>query len=448
MTGRPDADAQPPAARLGSIVDRRRWRLAMLLGGVGDTVGSLLPLFALGVVGTDVGEAAGTAAAYTFGSLAGNVLIWGRLADRVRSPRALIVGGTAVQGASLVWLAAFPTAVPLLGAAAGLGLFAVSMDAPLVRLVAGDLPPRERLRAAVRFASFVERGILVGLMFSALALPLLGRVTDEVAALRIAMAVIGGGVLLESALALSTITRERAAPRLADAISDLSLSGAVVVWAGATTPIQRVLRVAPFPTGPFPTRRQSDAASDPLPESLTLMLVSLAVLHAGFAMQGNLMGLYLREEANLEDGAIVAIFLLGSALTNVAVDRVGVWLDRIPAVQVQVTTGAVRTVVFAIYAGLAVVADANWSLIALVFLFCISQLSWGAIVSANSRRFADLSPPSRRGEVAALQSGFVGSGIVAGAALGGAIAGAIGFPAMFATSALLALAGTVLLLRW
>jgi predicted MFS family arabinose efflux permease len=50
--------------------------------------------------------------------------------------------------------------------------------------------------------------------------------------------------------------------------------------------------------------------------------------------------------------------------------------------------------------------------------------------------------------VAALQSGFVGSGIVAGAALGGAIAGAIGFPAMFATSALLALAGTVLLLRW
>jgi predicted MFS family arabinose efflux permease len=160
------------------------------------------------------------------------------------------------------------------------------------------------------------------------------------------------------------------------------------------------------------------------------------------------MGLFMRQELGLADGAIVSILLMGSVLTNVAVNRVSGWLDSIPSVQVQVGAGAVRTALFVCYALLALVAGAGWTVVVLIPLFALSQLTWGAIVPANTRRFADLAPPSRRGEVAALQSASIGLGVVLGAALGGMVAESVGFSAMFALSGALALAGTLLLLRW
>ena len=444
---------QPPAAgpaatpRLGSILDRRRWRIALQLGGMGDSVGALLPLFAIGVLGTDISVAAGTAAAYTFGALLGNVAVWGRLADRTDNPRALVIAGTAAQGGLLVLLGARPDMLPILSYAVILGVCSVSMDAALLRLVAGDLEPRERLRAVVRAAALVERGILLGLLFSTIALPLFGRAGSEATALRTALAALGVIILAESAIALSTVGRRRAAPRFAQTVSDLGATGAVVVWTGATTPIQRVLRVAPFGRTLAGEARPAPA-SERLPDSLLLMLVSLMILHAGFGMQGNLLGLFMREEMSLADGAVISILLVGSVLTNVSVNRVSRWLDSIPAVQIQIGAAAGRSVMFLGFAAIALIAGPVWTVALLIPVYALSQLSWGAIVPANTRRFADLAPASRRGEVAALQSASIGLGIVAGAAVGGVVAESIGFAAMFGLSALLSLAGTALLMRW
>lgn len=427
----------PPSGQLGTILDRARWRVALQLGGMGDAVASLLPLFALTALDQSVGVAASTVSAYTAGSMVGHMFVWGRLADRITSPRLLVIVGTAVQGALILLIAVVPGFAGIVALSAILGLFAVSMDGALTRLVAGDLEPRARLAAITQFASLVERGVLYGLALSTAALALLAGATSEEVALRLVLAIIGVAILLESVIALTTVGTRRAAPRLGAAVGDLVRSGVVVIWGGAAGPVQRVLRVGPATVG-----------GDRLPDSLRLMLVSLAILHGGYALQGSLIAIYLSEAAGLAGGPAIAILLAGAVMSAFAAARVAGWLDTVPAVQVQLGAAAVRFITFAGF-GLTALAPAAFGSIALfTILFLVSQLGWGAVIVANSQRFADLAPASRRAEVVALQNVSTGIGGVVGAALGAGIAQEVGFAEAFFVSAVVAAVGAYLLSRW
>jgi MFS family permease len=430
-------DPQTPTGQLGTILDRTRWRVALQLGGMGDSVVALLPLFALTALDQSVGVAASTVSAYTAGSMIGHLFVWGRLADRLTSPRLLVIAGTAIQGALILLIAVAPGFAGIVAVSAVLGLFAVSMDGALTRLVVGDLAPRARVVAITTFASLLERGVLYGLALSTAALAVLSGVTSEATALRLVLATIGIAILVESAIALSTVGRQRAAPRLGAAIGDLVRSGAVVIWGGAAGPVQRVLRVGP-----------ATVQGDRLPDSLRLMLVSLAILHTGYALQGSLIAIYLSDAAGLAGGATIAILLGGAVMSAFAATRVASWLETVPAVQIQLSAATVRVVSFAGFGLLAFAPDALGSIAVFGVVFLLSQLAWGAVIVANSQRFADLAPASRRAEVVALQNVSTGAGGVLGAALGAGVAQEVGFAEAFLVSAVLSAVGAYLLSRW
>lgn len=90
-----------------SIMEIPRWRLAVVLAGVGDSVATVLPLFVLVSVGQPVAIAAASFASYQFGALVGNTLVWGRLANRLRRPLALVIAGTLAQGLALIMFGSY-----------------------------------------------------------------------------------------------------------------------------------------------------------------------------------------------------------------------------------------------------------------------------------------------------------------------------------------------------
>jgi hypothetical protein len=420
----------------GSIMGQPRWRAAVLLGGMGNAIASILPLFALVALDQPVQVAAGAVAAYTLGTLGANLLVWGRLADRVRYPRALVVAGTAARGVLMLGVAVFPQAAGILALSLVLGASAVSADGALVRLVAGGLDRASRAAAMFTYSHLGQRGVLLGLAATSVALPLLRTSVDEVLALRIAVGGLGVVVLVQAAIALSTVGFERAAPRLSEALFDLGRSGVMVLWSGAAGPVQRVLR-----TG-APRRAAG------LPDSLRLMFASLAVLHLGFAVHSGVFAVYLRGEAGLSNALVVGVLLGGAVMTDFTISRVGRWLETIPAVQVQVAASALRAAIFLLFGLLAFAPAEAWSLAGVTLLYLLGQMCWGGIVPAHARRLADLAPESRRAEVMALHGAATGAGGVLGAALAGAVAAGLGFPITFALAAVLTVLGAVLLLRW
>jgi MFS family permease len=427
-------------APVTGILAERRWSLVLLLGGVGDIVGSLLPLFIVTALDLPVAAATSAVAAYTGGSLLAQLLLWGRLADRLDEPRILIILGTLGQGALIVGLAVLPVAGGVVGLALVLGAVAVSMDGALLRLALGSLEDRNRLRAASRFSILVQRGALVGLASSTIALALLPRWLDAETALRVVLASVGGFVIVESLLVLNTALGHRAMPRLARSLRDLAEEGALLLFGTATTPIQQLIRFRRPEASPGAGREQ-------VSDTLLIMLAALAVVHFGYAMQGSLVAVYLRERADVPSSLVVAVLLGGSVMTSVGLARISEWLEWVPPVQVQVLAAAVRAVAFALFALIATQPTLHVGIVGFVLAFFVSQLALGGVMASNARRLAALAPTSRRAEVAAWQSGAIGTGAVAGALLGGAIAGGFGYPPAFLTAAVIAGLGAVVLLR-
>ena len=423
--------------RLGTVLDRSRWRVAVVLSGMGDAVQGLLPLFAFIALGQSVQVSAAAGAAYVGGTLAGNLLLWGKLADRVRQPRALIIAGTGTHGGMILGVALFPEVAGIIALAGLLGFIAVSMDGGVMRLVLGDLPDADRARAVVRYSQLLQIGLLLGFALAAGGAALLVTVMDGRSVLRVVMGILGGAVLLQSALVASTIGRRRAAPRVSSAVTDLATDGVLVLWNGSAGNMLRILRLSPRP-----------AAENQLSDSLRLLLVIMVVLFLGFSLHAGVFSLYLRIEAGLTDGAVLGIILAGSLMTSMAVPRAGAWLDAIPAVQLQSAAVAIRAVCYAGFAVLSLEASAGWSIAAVGVTYLLSQTAWGILVPANATRIAELAPSVRRGEVTAYFNAAAAVGVVVGSTIGGVVAENVGFPALFAASAGVTILATFLLLRW
>lgn len=442
--------ADPPASRsdtrspddsaiAGSIMSRPRWRAAVTLGGMGDSILALLPLFVIGALKQPVEVAAGAAAAYTFGAMLGHVFLWGRLADRTAHPRAQVILGTAVQGSLLVGLGVFPTLAGIVAISAVLGLFAVSMDSALMRLVTADLAPKPRTVAVLRFARLVERGVLLGLLVTAVALPLLRLGVDDAIALRAVVVALGAIILAESLIVATATGPLPSAPTVVSVAANLAADGLLVLWSGASGPVQQLIRVT------VGSREPSDTW---FPDTLRLLLINLVVLHLGFALHSGIFAVYLHKEGGLASGAVAAILLGGSVMTNLTIPRVSEWLQTIPAVQVQAGAAGARAVLFGGYAALALAADAPWSLAGVALLYLLGQMCWGAVLPANTVRVSTLAPPGRQARAMSLFSGATGSGTVIGTTLAGTLAASVGFPVTFAAAAGVTLVAVALLLRW
>jgi MFS family permease len=409
-------------------MDARRWRIAAVLGGVGSSLAVLLPLFVLIALDGSVQVAAFAAAAYTLGALSANLALWGRLADRLRNPRRLVIAGVTLQSASLFVLALFPREWEVIGFAVMLGAVSVAAEAAFMRLVVGDLTDRARNEATITYTRLVQLGSMFGFGLAAVGVRVLQEFVDPGVALRLAVATMAVAILAELAIVLSTLRRrapavsEGGAPQAVDAASNY--------------------------TQTWDAGRLREGADAGLSDSLRLLLVSLFVLHVGFALHSGVFPQYLSREAELGAAEAMTVLLGGSVMTTLTIVRIGSWLRTIPAVRIQTAAGAARTVLFATFAALAVFPGANASVAAVAALYLVNQVVWGAVVPAHTQRITELAPPERRGEVLALYGAAVGGGATAGTVLAGVTAAAIGFPFTFAAAAVITAIATVALLRW
>lgn len=419
-----------------TIATSRRWRASMILSGVSKTTILVLPLYVVGALGQGVGVAATAVAAFTFGAMIANLLLWGRLADRTSYPRALAAVGAFLYGLALIGAGLFPEFAGIIGLAVLLGAFSVAADGALVRLAAGQLPPLERTAAVLGYARRLEVGALFGLFGLAVALPLLDQYIDQSTALRVGMTAIGVAAIAQAGLSAWVSGTPARAP---NTVAGLAGDGLYVVWAS----VAGTLRTVRWGEG----SRGSGPGSAALPDALKLMLTNLAILYMGFALHGSVFAVYLSSEAGLSAGFVLGLFTVGAFLANVTILRVNSWLTVVPPVQVQAGVGVVRVVLFAGFAALAFASGAAWSIVLVLVLFLVSQVSWGAIIPANTARVTDLAPNSRRAEVMSYYNAALSAGLVMGALAAGPLA-AIDYAFAFGAAAVATALSVVLLLRW
>ena len=196
------------------------------------------------------------------------------------------------------------------------------------------------------------------------------------------------------------------------------------------------------------TRQVARRGPERLSDTLRLLLMILVVMFFGFAMHGGVFALYLRTEGDLDDGPVLVALMLGALVTSLTIPRASVWLQTIPAVQAQTVAGAVRVVLYAGFALLALEAAAAWSLVGVGVLYLLSQTAFGIVVPANVARVAQLAPESRRGEVTGYASAAVALGVILGTTTAGLVADSAGFPVVFGIAAGATLVSSILLLRW
>jgi MFS family permease len=185
-----------------------------------------------------------------------------------------------------------------------------------------------------------------------------------------------------------------------------------------------------------PPTRPVDASSDPLPPSFTHFMWVLALFTLGNSTDAFLL-LKLTEAA----GGVEFVPLMWSALhvvkATVSVYG-GAWSDRFGRRSVI----AVGWIIYAlVYAGFAV----GSSLAALLPLFLAYGLYFGFAEGAEKALVADLAPASRRGFAFGVYNAVLGLGALAASVMFGLLWTAFGPAIAFAVGALLALVSTALL---
>jgi len=415
----------------------RRWRAVAALAGVGDSVYTAIPLLVIGPLAQPIEVAASALVAYTAGGMLSNVLVWGRLGDLIDRPRILALIGTVAQGVLLLVLAVATSGWSIVPLCAVIGVVAVSMDGAVARLVAGDLPGRERSAAFLVYSSMIERGLLIGFAGAAFVLPLLALSLSGDLALRVVITLYALAVLAQAPL-IATGPVPGRIPRVT--VGRVAASGIHLSGAGAARPFHQALR---FVRGPRP-----GAGPRPLPDELRLFFVTQVVLHAGYALYGSILAIYLREEAGLNMALVMSLFAAGGITTNLALLRTGRWLVTVPAVQILAASASARVVLFLGFAIIALAPTAGWSLTALLPLYLLTQAVWGLILASGVAHVAELAPARGKARTMSSYGAASSTGVIIGTMAAGAIAGSFGFVALFASASAVVLVGLVLLMRW
>lgn len=157
-----------PTARPGGIAWVRGVGVPSLLGGATNLKDGLvwlaLPLV-MAAKGFDLAQIGLVAGTYPLVWAVGQVA-FGSLSDRV-GRRALVLPGTFLQGASLVFLGSASTLVALLLAAVGLGLGTAMVYPTLIALVADRVPVGSRATALGVYRFFRDGGTALGAVAAA-----------------------------------------------------------------------------------------------------------------------------------------------------------------------------------------------------------------------------------------------------------------------------------------
>ncbi len=398
------------------------WYLAYAL--LGASVAGLVPIL-LPIATERRGGAANVGfvmAAFSLGGL--SAPLWGNLADRLRLHRLLLAGGLLVAGLSL---AAFPFAHDAYGWT-GLALAAsvgVAAAATVANLFVVEAHPRAEWDERIGWLqTFYGGGQVAGLLLAGV---LSGM------DMRVALAVTGA-LAVAGALPGWFATRTPAAP--AEPKPALLHPVRHGEWAPAAP--QRLFHHANLES----LRHARTALASPFGVFLTLWFLSFGGAAACFALYP----VWMRQSFGVSPAISSLAFAVAAGLGLALYSPAGVWSERFGAARVMRAALGARLLAFLVLVGLGLLPGpgVGGSVAALV-AFAVVVLAWSPLSVVGTAMAARLSPVGEGAGLGLFNSSTAVAG-VAGAAVGGLVAGAWGLSALATLSAAGVALGLVLTL--
>ncbi|WP_231736876.1 MFS transporter [Halobacterium sp. CBA1126] len=170
-------------------------------------------------------------------------------------------------------------------------------------------------------------------------------------------------------------------------------------------------------------------------------LAAATLFFTGFAVFFGPLPAYLATDLGLASGSVFALFLVSSAASAVAYERVGALAAARGPEAVQTAALAARVALFPSVAFASVLGAL--ALPGLVVLFVAVGLTWAVVAVTGTSIVARLAPPAVRGDALGAYTALGGLGTAVGSVAGGVLATTAGYVAAFGVAGGLVLAGAV-----
>ncbi len=413
-----------------------RWLVAWSLGYAAVGASSVLvPLYAI-ALGADAFVVAVVAATAAFAGIPG-ALAWGNLATRTGRYRPFLLVSLGLSAVSFVALPLAESLSTVVAANAALQ-FAVAAAAPvLALLVVSGHPDAKWDRRIGVLNAWQGYGWLGGLLAGAAWTAVAGQYTAAVTAQR--------WFFYASAAmcALATVLAWRWLPGRPD-VSAARFGRATVSIETLQRGAGRAARLAPFSgvRSFWALRRlHPRTLAARLTPGLSGYLAAATLFFTGFAVFFGPLPSYLATDLGLASGSVFALFLVSSAASAVAYERVGALAAARSPEVVQTAALAARVVLFPSVAFAAVLGAL--ALPGLVVLFVAVGLTWAVVAVTGTTIVARLAPPAVRGDALGAYTALGGLGTAVGSVVGGLLATELSYVGAFAVAGGLVLAGAV-----
>lgn len=413
-----------------------RWLAAWSLGYAAVGAASVLvPLYAI-ELGADAFVVAVVAATAAFAGIPG-ALAWGSLSTRTGRYQPFLLVSLCLSAVAFL---ALPLAgsLPAVVAANAALQFAVAAAAPvLALLVVSGHPDADWDRRIGVLNAWQGYGWLAGLLAGAAWTAVAGRYVAPVTAQRWFFYASAG------ACAAATVLAWRWLPGRPD-VSAARFGRAT----GSIERLQRgagqAARLSPFSgvRSFWALRRlHPRALAARLTPALSGYLAAATLFFTGFAVFFGPLPSYLASDLGLASGNVFALFVVSSAASALAYERVGAATAVRSPAALQTLALAARVLLFPAVAFASLLGAL--ALPGLVALFVAVGLTWAVVAVTGTTIVARLAPPAVRGSALGAYTALGGLGTAIGSVVGGALATELGYVGAFAAAGALVLAGAV-----
>ena len=416
-----------------------RWLYAWGLGAVAVGAASLLvPLYVVSLGGTPLDLGLLGAVAALVG--APGALVWGRLADRTRSPRRVLVGSLLAVAALLAAMP-FLSSIPLVIILNALLWLAFAAAGPvLTLLVVADVPETAWAREIALLNTYQGYGWAVGLCLGIAWSATVGALVSP----RLTQQTLFGVNALAAAVAAVLIARWMPSPsaRRLEWVDPARV--ARLIDSG-----RRGVRGATFLFTPNRLYWQSRAIhprrlASRFSPTLAAYFLATLLCFTGFAAFFAPLPLFLRD-TGFSGEQVYALYLASSLASAVAYTGAGDLSSRYDLRRLQAGSLGARAVIMPLVAVVGgVVSTGLFGSLLVGALFATIGVTWAIIAVTSGAIVTRIAPQAVRGEALGLHAALVALAGGIGSIAGGALAQSLGFTVAFGVAGVGILTGAVL----
>jgi MFS family permease len=407
-----------------------RWFYAFTPHKVGNGLtATLLPLFVVQGIGGSVADVGWVTSLTALASVPGSIL-WGNLSDRWGRRRPFLHLGFLGLGASLLLTGLGHTIMQVLILSALGGALGAAIGPVGSALVLDDAPQEEWPERLGRFNQIGGWSFVAGMLIGTLWLKLLPGHLGTGPAMR-GLFLLGGGVTLLSMILTALCLQE---PLVARARRQFhpSMAGKLVI-----SVVERALFSSPrtlyFILRPAFLGEVREHLRDTLGRYYLCSFLLFLGGNVGFVG----FPIFLTDVLGGSNAQVFLISLVKSATDALFYVPMGRVMQRRRGVGLQAQASAVRVVIFAIYAAMALLQLGPAGLIVVGLVHTLTGVTWAAIAVSGTTAVAVLAPKGLEGRAMGLYNAIIGAAAIVGAPIGGYLAKAFGYSAAFGAGALL-----------